>query len=144
MLARRRHIAKTITWRIVATGTTFLLTLLFFKEDANATEKAANVAGLEAFFKMVLYYYHERVWFLSKVTIKSSVRHLYKTITWRVLASFTTFIIAFLIFRDDEAAVEKASGIAIVESFLKMILYYLHERVWYRQNLDLESRKNSQ
>jgi uncharacterized membrane protein len=143
MLARRRHIAKTVTWRIIASLTTFLLTLLFFKEDPNATEKAVNVAVIEATLKMIFYYYHERIWYLSKINIRSNVRHIFKTITWRIIASLTTFVIAFLIFKNDEFAMQKASGVAVVESFLKMILYYLHERIWYRQNLDLESRKVS-
>ena len=48
-------------------------------------------------------------------------RHIAKTITWRVLASATTFVLALLFFGDDESAVEKATGIAIVESIIKMI-----------------------
>lgn len=141
MLARKRHIAKTFTWRIVASLTTFLLTLFFFKEDPNATQKAINVAILEAILKMVLYYFHERIWFRMRIRVRSNVRHLLKTVTWRVLASATTFAIAYLIFKNDEFAIQKASGIAVAEVFLKMILYYVHERIWYRQDLDLDSRK---
>ncbi len=138
MKSRKRHIAKTITWRFIATGTTFLLTIFFFREDPNATEKASWVAVSEAFLKMILYYYHERVWFTSKLNIKSSIRHFYKTITWRIIASVTTFMLAFIFFRDDPSAIEKATGVAIVESFLKMLFYYLHERAWHRTKFGLE------
>ncbi len=141
MLARRRHIAKTITWRIVASLTTFLLTLFFFENDPRVTEKATNVAVIEATLKMILYYYHERVWYNIKVELRSKVRHITKAVTWRLIASLTTFAVAFALFRSDPDAIEKASGIAVVETFLKMLLYYFHERIWYRQDLGLSERQ---
>lgn len=141
--SRLRHIAKTITWRIIASVTTFVLTLIFFRDDPNATEKAVGVAIIETSLKMVLYYYHERIWFINESKLKSSVRHLLKTVTWRVIASVTTFIIAFLIFKEDQNAMEKASGIALVETVLKLLFYYLHERAWYKVNFGLEERKEN-
>ncbi|WP_421765519.1 DUF2061 domain-containing protein [Ekhidna sp.] len=141
MSGQKRHIAKTITWRIIATGTTFILTMIFFSEDPNATEKASWVALIETVLKMILYYYHERAWFSTKLQIKSTIRHLYKTLTWRIIASVTTFLIAFFIFREDPAAIQKASGIAFVESILKMLFYYLHERAWHSSKFGLKSSK---
>ena len=138
MDSRKRHIAKTITWRIVATGTTFILTMFFFRADPDATEKASWVALIETSIKMVIYYYHERFWFNFITKLKSAVRHLLKTITWRIIASITTFAIAFFIFREDPKAMEKATGIAIVESVLKMLFYYLHERMWHRSKFGLK------
>lgn len=70
-------------------------------------------------------------------------RHIAKTITWRIIASGTTFILALLFFREDEAAVEKATGIAIVESILKMLFYYLHERAWYKSNFGIKNRREN-
>lgn len=70
----------------------------------------------------------------------SKKRHIAKTITWRVIASLTTFTLALLFFRDDPNATEKATGIAIIESILKMILYYFHERAWYKSNFGLKNR----
>lgn len=137
MQSKKRHIAKTITWRIIATGTTFILTLIFFRDDPNATEKATWVAMVEASVKMIIYYYHERFWYRSKVQWRSSVRHLVKTITWRVIASVTTFAIAFLIFKEDPDAMQKATGIALVETALKMLFYYLHERAWHLSKFGL-------
>ena len=136
--SRKRHIAKTITWRIIATSTTFVLTMFFFRDDPNATEKASWVALIETVFKMALYYYHESIWYIIILKVRSTVRHFFKTITWRVLASLTTFIIAFLIFREDPSAAEKATGIAIIESILKMLFYYLHERAWHTSKFGLK------
>lgn len=138
MDSRKRHIAKTITWRIIATATTFALTLIFFHEDPNATSKATWVASIETVLKMIIYYYHERIWYKTKLNMKSSYRHLLKTITWRFTASITTFFIAMFIFRDDPNAMEKATGIAIVEIFLKMLFYYLHERAWHTSKFGLK------
>ena len=70
--AKKRHIAKTITWRIVATSTTFVLSYLFFRDDAQAVEKASGVAGTEFFLKMLLYYLHERAWYRTKFGIVST------------------------------------------------------------------------
>lgn len=138
MNSRKRHIVKTITWRIIATATTFTLTMIFFREDPNATEKASWVAFIETVLKMALYYYHERIWFKFKTTLRSSVRHILKTITWRFTASLTTFLIASFIFREDPNAMEKATGIALVEVVLKMLFYYLHERAWHLSSFGLK------
>jgi len=55
-------------------------------------------------------------------------RHLAKTLTWRILATSDTFLIAWLI----TGEINWAGAIAGVEVITKMILYYAHERVWYR------------
>ena len=67
----------------------------------------------------------------------SRKRHIIKTITWRVIASGTTFLLAWLFFHDDEKAIEKATGIAVAESAIKMVFYYFHERVWYNSNFGI-------
>ena len=58
----------------------------------------------------------------------SKLRHLAKTITWRIIASLTTFALAYLFFGD----ISKATGLMSVEIVLKMALYYFHERVWFK------------
>ena len=70
----------------------------------------------------------------------SKKRHLAKTVTWRCIATLTTFLLALLFFREDSEAVEKATGVAVAEFFLKMLLYYLHERAWYKSNFGIDGR----
>ena len=70
----------------------------------------------------------------------SRKRHIIKTITWRIIASGTTFVLALFFFQDDEKAIEKATGIAVAESAIKMVLYYFHERVWYNSNFGIKNR----
>ena len=55
-------------------------------------------------------------------------RHLLKTISWRIIGTLDTMIISWII--TGSAAIGAAIG--GVEVFTKMILYYLHERAWYR------------
>ena len=71
----------------------------------------------------------------------SRKRHIAKTVTWRVLASLTTFIVAFIFFRDDPHVTEKATAVALTEAVIKMGLYYFHERIWYKSNFGLKIRE---
>jgi len=71
---------------------------------------------------------------MSEKTKVSFKRHLAKTITWRIIASSTTFLLAYLFFHEDESAVQKATYVAIAETVIKMALYYFHERAWYKSD----------
>lgn len=57
----KRHIAKTITWRIVGTVDTMLLGWIV----SGDIKIGLSVGGLELLTKMGLYYVHERVWYKS-------------------------------------------------------------------------------
>lgn len=65
-----------------------------------------------------------------KVSRDRPIKSIVKTITWRIIASATTFVIAMLFFRDDPNAAQKATGVALTESVIKMFLYFFHERAW--------------
>jgi uncharacterized membrane protein len=54
-------------------------------------------------------------------------RHLVKAVTWRIIASVTTALIAWTF-----GVPAKAVGaIFIADLIIKFALYYAHERVWY-------------
>jgi len=55
-------------------------------------------------------------------------RSLLKTITWRIIGSIDTMIITYFITGNWKFGLA-VGGIEVVS---KMILYYLHERVWQR------------
>lgn len=57
-----RSIVKTISWRITATITTFLLVWIF----TNQLKTAFTIGSIEVFLKMLLYYVHERTWNKSR------------------------------------------------------------------------------
>lgn len=55
-------------------------------------------------------------------------RHLLKTITWRIIGTIDTILIAGLITGDWSIGLS-VGGIELVS---KTVLYYLHERGWYK------------
>ena len=55
----KRHVAKTITWRIVGTIDTIIIAWII---TGNALS-GVKIGGIEVITKMLLYYFHERVWF---------------------------------------------------------------------------------
>ena len=59
MIARRRHVAKALSWRMVGTVDTFMLAWLF----TGSFEIGALVGGTEVITKTFLYYLHERAWY---------------------------------------------------------------------------------
>ena len=67
-------------------------------------------------------------------------RHVAKTITWRIVGTIDTMVIGWIITGNAVMGV-KIGGIEVVT---KMILYFFHERIWYRSNLGLPHRKTEQ
>ena len=133
----KRHIAKTITWRLVGTLDTILLSW-FVTGDPLAGLK---IGLAEVTTKSVLYYLHERVWYkinLSKdgVLLESRKRHIAKTFTWRFIGTLDTMTLAWIISGNPLAALQ----IGFAEVITKMVLYYLHERAWYKVNFGLNKR----
>ena len=57
-------------------------------------------------------------------------RTIAKTMTWRVTASVTTFIIAWILTGDFLIGV----SIGSTEAIAKIFLYYFHERIWNNIN----------
>lgn len=55
-------------------------------------------------------------------------RHVAKAFTWRILATATTILIAGMVAGDWAIGAQ----IGVIEFFTKMVLYYGHERAWYR------------
>ena len=135
----KRHIAKTITWRIVGTIDTIILSW-FITGDPLAGLK---IGLAEVTTKTVLYYLHERVWFkinLSKegVLLESKKRHIAKTITWRFIGTLDTMTLAWIVSGNPLAAIQ----IGFAEVVTKMIFYYIHERIWYKINFGISKRNN--
>jgi uncharacterized membrane protein len=57
-VTKSRSLLKTLSWRIVASTDTFLLTWLV----TGSIKAGLTVSGLEIITKMILYYFHERAW----------------------------------------------------------------------------------
>ena len=55
-------------------------------------------------------------------------RHLVKAVTWRIIASITTALIAFAFGLPPKAV----GAVFVADLIIKFVLYYVHERVWYK------------
>jgi len=62
---------------------------------------------------------------------ESQRRSLLKAISWRVTGTVDTFIISWFITGEPLLA----TGIAATEVVTKIVLYYVHERVWSKINV---------
>lgn len=56
------------------------------------------------------------------------LRHILKTITWRIVGTIDTILLGYII----TGNISTGLKIGGVELITKMLLYYIHERVWYK------------
>jgi uncharacterized membrane protein len=59
MVSYKRHLAKTISWRIIGTVDTIILSGII----TGSWELGLAIGGVEVFTKMILYFFHERIWY---------------------------------------------------------------------------------
>ena len=120
-----RSLIKGVSWRIVGTLDTILLSYLV----TGKADEALKIGITEVFSKIVLYWLHERVW-QNYLKTKNQTRTLTiaKTISWRIVGSIDTMILAWFYTGDWRTGLTIAS----FETITKIILYYLHERVWLK------------
>lgn len=129
--SRKRHIAKAITWRIIGT----LDTIFFGWLITGSLSIGISIGGFELVTKMILYYLHERAWY--NLTIfkekNSKIRHILKTITWRFVGTIDTTLLGWII----SGKAEVGLALGGFELLTKMLLYYIHERIWYKSDFGL-------
>jgi|DEB0MinimDraft_6_1074348.scaffolds.fasta_scaffold174172_2 uncharacterized membrane protein len=65
-------------------------------------------------------------------------RHILKTITWRALGTVDTITLSWFISGD----IKIGFSIGGAELFTKMLLYYAHERIWYKCNFGINNKKD--
>ena len=65
-ISHKRHIAKTITWRLLGTIDTIIISWFL----TNNWMIGFSIGGVEVVSKMILYYIHERIWYKSNFGIK--------------------------------------------------------------------------
>jgi uncharacterized membrane protein len=131
--AEKRHIAKSVTWRITGTIQTIILSWIIVGDPFIGLE----IGIAEVITKMSLYYFHERVWFNIEFP-NTQRRHIFKTFTWRILGTLDTICIAWWLSGDPKMGL----AIGLADIIPKMILYYLHERIWHRFKFGLEMTQN--
>lgn len=126
-----RSLIKGVSWRIVAFLDTIVVVLLVTCLSGNCSlENALKIGFYEFFIKIAVYYFHERMWqYFYKGKLVTTRQTLYKSISWRLVASGMTFVISGIIL---ESFDEVALYIALIELFTKFVFYYIHERLWLK------------
>ncbi len=133
--AQKRHIAKAISWRFFGTIGTIAVAWIV---TGNPT-LGLSIGVVELITKTLLYYFHERVWFNVNFP-DTNKRHLAKTITWRLVGTIDTMIIAWVISGNPMMGLQ----IGGIEAITKMIMYYFHETIWHKSQYGLEPINNEQ
>ncbi len=129
----KRHLAKTMTWRIVGSIDTMVIGWIISGNPLIGL----SIGGTEVITKMIFYFLHERAWAKYGYKKNTSVkRHLAKTISWRIIGTIDTTLLAWIITGDPLVGL-KIGGVEVVT---KMVLYYLHERVWHKYNFGVENK----
>jgi len=127
----KRHLAKAFSWRFIGTVDTFIFAWII----SGDLSEGINVSLITTLTKLIWYYIHEQLWFKVK-RISASKRHIYKTFSWRAVGTLDTIIFSWIIIGNPLVGL-KIGGAEVVS---KMILYYLHEKLWYKINFGLNSR----
>lgn len=124
--SHKKHLTKAITWRIIGTLDTVILSWIITGEPIMGLQ----IGMAEVFTKTILYYLHERIWYKTNLTDNGRGRrlHVFKTFSWRAVGTMDTIFLAWIISGNPMAGLK----IGMAEVITKMILYYLHERAWYR------------
>ena len=94
-----------------------------------------QIGLLELVTKMTLYYFHERLWFKSRI-LSANRRHILKTFSWRGIGTLDTILLGWIITGNPFLGM-KIGGAEVIT---KMLLYYFHEKIWYRIGYGLDQR----
>jgi len=130
----KRHIAKSLTWRFIGTLDTFIFAWIITGDLSDGV----NISGITTITKIVWYYMHERLWFNFSIT-DTNKRHILKTFSWRGIGTLDTIFFGWLITGNPLMGL-KIGGI---ETASKMLLYFGHEKLWYKINYGLDKRNRA-
>ena len=134
MKINKRHLAKAFSWRLIGTIDTFIFAWII----SGNFEEGINISGITTITKLVWYYIHEQFWFKSDI-IKANKRHLYKTFSWRAVGTIDTVIFSWIILGNPLIGLK----IGVAEIISKMLLYFGHEKLWYKINFGLDMRNKA-
>ncbi len=149
-----RMMVKALSWRVVGSADTFVLSLLLLTFVApllgievsgqHHARTAGYIAGTEFLTKTILYYLHERVWARSGWNVRQIGKRLdegygrngTKAVTWRIIGFVDTVVLS-LIFTGSAGMAVAIGGFEVLT---KIVLYVIHERIWARLTFGLVRR----
>ena len=122
--SRFRSILKAISWRILGSIDTILLSFIV----AGNPISAFKIGFSELLSKMFLYYAHERIWqkWIINVSNLSNKIILVKSLSWRFFGTIDTILLGWFY----TESLTTGLTIGFLELFTKILLYYVHEKIW--------------
>lgn len=126
-----RTLAKVVSMRVTFTMVHIFNTFMV----TGSLIAGLKVAGVAFFVFPALYWFHERGWnilnwgrleHIKRKFSETNIRSISKDLSWRVVAIFGNFLIAFIGTGSWEVGI-KVMSLAI---FVNMIIFFIHERVW--------------
>ena len=130
----KRHLAKSFSWRFIGS----IDTLIFAWLVTGSIKVGLNVSLITTFTKLIWYYIHEQAWFKSDMA-DSNKKHIIKTFSWRFFGTIDTVVFSWLITGNPLIGLK----IGLFETVSKMLLYFGHEKLWYKINYGLDKRNIS-
>ncbi|MCW5909216.1 MAG: DUF2061 domain-containing protein [Chitinophagales bacterium] len=120
-----RSIIKGISWRVVGTIDTIFISFFL----TGHVSMAIKIGATEVITKVALYYLHERGWLLFLKGKDQTPRISFtKAVTWRTIGTIDTMLLGWFYSGNPLTGLK----IGFTEVVTKIVLYYLHERLWHR------------
>jgi uncharacterized membrane protein len=126
-----RSVAKTLTIRVCFSLSHLLNGFII----SGSWIISAQILGLAAVINMTLHWLHERGWNWfqwnrkledNKFFKDGHPRTISKSITWRALITCSNFLIPYFL----TGSLGKALAFLTIATFINIIIYYTHERIW--------------
>jgi len=127
----KRHVAKSLSWRFIGSVDTLIFAWLITGNLSDGFE----ISAITTITKLIWYYIHEQLWFKSSMA-DSNKRHIIKTFSWRFVGTIDTIIFGWIITGNPLIGLK----IGLFETVSKMLLYFGHEKLWYKINFGLDQR----
>lgn len=124
--AHLRSVLKAVSWRVVGSFDTLVLSYLV----TGNLVWAGSIASVETLTKIFLFYVHERAWRRVRWGHQGAGhrRAVVKGVSWRAVGTADTFFLSWLI----TGHLGSAASIASFETVTKVALFYVHEQIWSR------------
>ncbi len=120
-----RSVIKGVSWRIVGTMDTIVISIFL----TGQVSTAFKIGFTEVLTKVVLYYFHERVWvYFAKEKALDKKNSFIKAVTWRTVGTIDTMLLGWFYSGNPMTGLK----IGLTEVLTKIALYYAHERLWAR------------
>ena len=125
-----RTLVKTLSYRITAALTVFLLSIIL----SYGAGFGIKFLIITLTLGYVIYFTHDFIWnrfnLLREDGYDKPMRSIFKTISWRI----TSLIVMFFVSKALGLSNEDALYWVIANNITFLVVHYIHERVWNRIN----------